>query len=169
MLASIGAYIASDRQLLTPFGQIGTVIGVYDIPAAHVSIDAVLSNTRPTAPYRGAGRPEAIYLIERAMEDAARELNIDPIELRRRNIIPDEKIPFKSSARPLLRLRPVPPQHGHSPCRPATTPASPPAAKIRQSAACCAASAWPTRSSRPPAPRRNSPKSASIPAAARCC
>ncbi len=100
MLASIGAYIASDRQLLTPFGQIGTVIGVYDIPAAHVSIDAVLSNTSPTAPYRGAGRPEAIYLIERAMEDAAHELNIDPIELRRRNMIPDEKIPFKSPLGP---------------------------------------------------------------------
>ena len=59
MLASIGAYIASDRQLLTPFGQIGTVVGVYDIPAAYVTIDAVLSNTSPTAPYRGAGRPEA--------------------------------------------------------------------------------------------------------------
>ena len=100
MLASIGAYIASDRQLLTPFGQIGTVIGVYDIPAAYVSIDAVLSNTPPTAPYRGAGRPEAIYLIERAMEAAARELRIDPIELRRRNIIPDSKLPFKSPLGP---------------------------------------------------------------------
>ena len=71
MLASIGAYIASDRQLLTPFGQIGTVVGMYDIPAACVTIDAVLSNTSPTAPYRGAGRPEASYLIERAMEAAA--------------------------------------------------------------------------------------------------
>lgn len=100
MLASIGAYIASDRQLLTPFGQIGTVIGVYDIPAAYVSIDAVLSNTPPTAPYRGAGRPEAIYLIERAMEAAARELHLDPIELRRRNIIPDARLPFKSPLGP---------------------------------------------------------------------
>lgn len=87
MLASIGAYIASDRQLLTPFGQIGTVTGVYDIPAAHVTIDAVLSNTNPTAPYRGAGRPEAIYLIERILEVAAEEMGIDPIELRRRNLV----------------------------------------------------------------------------------
>jgi carbon-monoxide dehydrogenase large subunit len=100
MLASIGAYIASDRQLLTPFGQIGTVVGVYDIPAAYVSIDAVLSNTSPTAPYRGAGRPEASYLIERAMEAAAQELQIDPIELRRRNIIPDTKMPFKNPLGP---------------------------------------------------------------------
>jgi carbon-monoxide dehydrogenase large subunit len=101
MLASIGAYIASDRQLLTPFGQIGTVTGVYDIPAAHVSIDAVLSHTSPTAPYRGAGRPEAIYLIERVIEAAARELAIDPIELRRRNIIPPAKLPYRAPLGPL--------------------------------------------------------------------
>src|SRR6516162_449708 len=100
MLASIGAYIASDRQLLTPFGQIGTVVGVYDIPAAYVAIDAVLSNTSPTAPYRGAGRPEASYIIERAMEAAARELNIDSIELRRRNVIPDAKMPYKTALGP---------------------------------------------------------------------
>ena len=112
MLASIGAYIASDRQLLTPFGQIGTVVGVYDIPAAYVTIDAVLSNTSPTAPYRGAGRPEAIYLIERAMEAAARELNIDPIELRRRNHHSRSKMPYKTRARPVLRLRRVQPEHG---------------------------------------------------------
>ena len=100
MLANIGAYVGSDRQFLTPFGQIGTVIGVYDIPAAHVTIDAVLSNTNPTAPYRGAGRPEACYLIERAMEAAARELDIDPLELRRRNVIPPARMPFKSPLGP---------------------------------------------------------------------
>ncbi|HJS86441.1 MAG TPA: molybdopterin cofactor-binding domain-containing protein, partial [Acetobacteraceae bacterium] len=100
MLANIGAYVGSDRQFLTPFGQIGTVTGVYDIPAAHVRIDAVLSNTSPTAPYRGAGRPEAAYLIERAMEAAARELGINPIELRRRNIIKPERMPFKAPLGP---------------------------------------------------------------------
>jgi carbon-monoxide dehydrogenase large subunit len=100
MLASIGAYIASDRQLLTPFGQIITLTGVYDIPAAHVTIDAVLSNTNPTAPYRGAGRPEAMYLIERIIEDAARELGIDRIELRRRNVIRPERMPYKAPLGP---------------------------------------------------------------------
>ena len=54
----------------------------------------------PTAPYRGAGRPEASYIIERAIEAAARELNIDPIELRRRNIIPDAKLPYKTALGP---------------------------------------------------------------------
>src|SRR6516165_4728547 len=100
MLASIGAYIASDRQLLTPFGQIGTVVGVYDIPTAYVTIDAVLSNTSPTAPYRGAGRPEASYLIERIIEDAARELELDPIELRRRNIISPAAMPYQTALGP---------------------------------------------------------------------
>ena len=54
----------------------------------------------PTAPYRGAGRPEASYLIERAMEAAAHELNIDPIELRRRNLIPQAKMPYKTPLGP---------------------------------------------------------------------
>ncbi len=101
MLASIGAYIASDRQLLTPFGQIITLTGVYDIPAAHVTIDAVLSNTNPTAPYRGAGRPEAIYLIERIIEAAASELGIDPVELRRRNVIQPQAMPYKAALGPV--------------------------------------------------------------------
>jgi carbon-monoxide dehydrogenase large subunit len=101
MLASIGAYIGSDRQLLTPFGQIVTLSGVYAIPAAHVTIDAVLSNTSPTAPYRGAGRPEAIYLMERIIEVAAREIGIDPIELRRRNIIRPEAMPYKAPLGPV--------------------------------------------------------------------
>ncbi len=49
----------------------------------------VLSNTNPTAPYRGAGRPEAIYLIERLIDDAARELGVDRVELRRKNMLPE--------------------------------------------------------------------------------
>ena len=101
MLASIGAYIASDRQLLTPFGQIITLTGVYNIPAAHVTIDAVLSNTNPTAPYRGAGRPEAIYLIERIIEVAAAEMGIDPVELRRRNVVRPEAIPYRAPLGPV--------------------------------------------------------------------
>jgi carbon-monoxide dehydrogenase large subunit len=101
MLANIGAYIASDRQLLTPFGMIVTVVGVYNIPAAYVAIKGVLSNTSPTAPYRGAGRPEASYLIERAFEDAAGELGIDAVELRRRNTIPAASMPFQSPLGPL--------------------------------------------------------------------
>jgi carbon-monoxide dehydrogenase large subunit len=101
MLASIGAYIGSDRQLLTPFGQIHTLTGVYDIPAAHVTIDAVLSNTSPTAPYRGAGRPEAAYLMESIIEVAARELGLDPVELRRRNVIQPAAMPYRTPLGPV--------------------------------------------------------------------
>jgi aerobic carbon-monoxide dehydrogenase large subunit len=100
MEANIGAYIGSDRQLLTPFGMIGTVVGVYDIPAAYVAINAVLSNTSPTAPYRGAGRPEATYLIERVIEATARELGMDAIALRRRNIIPASAMPYQTALGP---------------------------------------------------------------------
>jgi carbon-monoxide dehydrogenase large subunit len=101
MLANLGAYVGSDRQLLTPFGQIVTLTGVYDIPAAYVTIDAVLSNTNPTAPYRGAGRPEASYLIESIIEVAARELKIDSVELRRRNLIKPEAMPYRAALGPI--------------------------------------------------------------------
>ena len=100
MLANIGAYVGSDRNLLSPFGMIGTVLGVYLIPTAYINVVGVLSNTNPTAPYRGAGRPEAIYLIERLIDDAARELGIDRVELRRRNLLPESAMPYQSPVGP---------------------------------------------------------------------
>ena len=71
--------------------------GVYDIPAAHVAVLAVMANTNGTAPYRGAGRPEATYVIERLIDDAARELGFDPVELRRSNLIPPQAMPYKTA------------------------------------------------------------------------
>ena len=100
MLANIGAYVGSDRNLLSPFGMIGTVLGVYLIPTAYINVVGVLSNTNPTAPYRGAGRPEAIYLIERLIDDAARELGVDRVELRRRNMLPESALPYQSPVGP---------------------------------------------------------------------
>jgi aerobic carbon-monoxide dehydrogenase large subunit len=100
MLANLGAYVGSDRNLLTPFGMIGTVNGVYRIPAAYVRVIGLLSNTNPTAPYRGAGRPEAIYLIERLIDDAARELNVDRLELRRINMLQPASLPYQSPLGP---------------------------------------------------------------------
>jgi carbon-monoxide dehydrogenase large subunit len=95
--ANVGAYISSERNLLATFGNVGTLTGVYDIPAAHVSVLAVMANTNGTAPYRGAGRPEATYVIERLIDDAARQLHDDPIDLRRRNMIPNEKLPYRTA------------------------------------------------------------------------
>ena len=113
MLANIGAYVGSDRNLLSPFGMIGTVLGVYLIPKAYINVVGVLSNTNPTAPYRGAGRPEAIYLIERLIDDAARELGVDRVELRRKNMLSEAALPYQSPVGPYLRLRRVREEHGH--------------------------------------------------------
>ena len=96
-LANVGAYISSERNLLATFGNVGTLTGVYDIPAAHVAVLAVMANTNGTAPYRGAGRPEATYVIERLIDDAARELAVDPIELRSRNLIASSALPCKTA------------------------------------------------------------------------
>ncbi len=97
MKANIGAYVGSDRNLLAPFVNVGAMVGVYAFPAAHVHVTGVLTNTNPTAPYRGAGRPEAIYVIERLIDDAARELGFDPVELRRKNLIPPTAMPCKTA------------------------------------------------------------------------
>jgi carbon-monoxide dehydrogenase large subunit len=96
-LANVGAYISSERNLLASFGNVGTLTGVYDIRAAHVAVLAVMSNTNGTAPYRGAGRPEATYVIERLIDDAARELGFDPVELRTKNLIPTSAMPYKTA------------------------------------------------------------------------
>lgn len=69
---------------------------VYDVPVAAVHINAVLTNTVPTAPYRGAGRPEATHVIERMLDIAATELGIERDEIRRRNMVPHEKLPYRS-------------------------------------------------------------------------
>ena len=61
--------------------------GQYDIPAIYAEVDAVYTNTAPVDAYRGAGRPEATYVVERIVETAAREMKIDPAEFRRRNFI----------------------------------------------------------------------------------
>jgi len=95
-LAGLGAYVSSDRNLLSTFQSVSAVVGVYTIPAAHVRITGVMTNTNPTAPYRGAGRPEAIYLIERIIDDAARELGLDRLDLRRKNLIPPAAMPWKT-------------------------------------------------------------------------
>jgi len=95
-LANLGAYA-------TPAGVvIQLMIGpwvstsIYDIQTIDIRIRGVLTHTTPTAAYRGAGRPEAIYIIERLMDAAARELALDPAELRRRNMIRREQMPYRN-------------------------------------------------------------------------
>jgi carbon-monoxide dehydrogenase large subunit len=95
--ANAGAYISSDRNMLATISNVGGLVGVYDIPAAHVAVHGVLTHTSPTAPYRGAGRPEATFVIERLIDDAAREFGVDRVALRKRNLIAPEAFPYKTA------------------------------------------------------------------------
>ena len=94
LLGDMGAYL----QLVTPgIPLLGAFLyaGVYDLPAAYdFSCTSVFTNMTPTDAYRGAGRPEATYAIERAMDALAAKIGVDPIELRRRNFIQAEQFPY---------------------------------------------------------------------------
>jgi carbon-monoxide dehydrogenase large subunit len=95
-LANVGAYPsttgAAIQLLIGPW----VTTSIYDIPLIDLQYTAVLSNTSPTGAYRGAGRPEAIYMTERLMDAAARRLKLDPAELRRRNMIRPDQFPYKN-------------------------------------------------------------------------
>jgi carbon-monoxide dehydrogenase large subunit len=92
---NVGAYL-TPRSAGPGTNNVGGVAGVYRTPAIHHETTGVYTHTTPTGPYRGAGRPEATYAIERVIDVAARELGIDPVELRRRNLIPASAMPFKT-------------------------------------------------------------------------
>lgn len=95
-LSNLGAYNSEFAQNIqsTLFSKVLT--GAYDIPTALLTVKGVYTNTVPVDAYRGAGRPEAIYVLERTMDYAARVLNIDPWELRRRNFIPADAFPYRT-------------------------------------------------------------------------
>ena len=95
LIADIGAY----NMLLTAAIPTLTMLmanGTYDIPAIRTTLTEVFTNKTPTDAYRGAGRPEATYFVERAMDMLARELNMDPAELRRRNFIKSNQFPYQT-------------------------------------------------------------------------
>jgi carbon-monoxide dehydrogenase large subunit len=95
---NIGAYL-SNGTVLQPTGNIvRNSIGVYATPLQEVTAKAMFTNTSPVGPYRGAGRPEGNYYIERLLDTAAREMNIDPAEIRRRNHIQPDALPYKTPA-----------------------------------------------------------------------
>jgi carbon-monoxide dehydrogenase large subunit len=92
---ALGAYLqsAAASPVLTAARMMPSL---YDIGALHVVSKAVFTNTSPIGVYRGAGRPEANYILERLIDRAAAELNIDPIELRRRNLLPSSALPYRT-------------------------------------------------------------------------
>jgi carbon-monoxide dehydrogenase large subunit len=92
--AAVGAYAQVGSNVFIM--NLGTLAGVYRTPAIFAEVTAVFTNTNPMRPYRGNGRPEFAYVIERMVDEAAAELGISGVELRRRNMIPPEAMPFKS-------------------------------------------------------------------------
>ncbi len=93
-LGNTGAYFTGIAHFIVTLHVAGCLPTVYDIPLAQVNAKCVFSNTVPTGPYRGAGRPEASYLLERVIDAAADQTGIDAAELRRRNLIAPDKMPF---------------------------------------------------------------------------
>jgi aerobic carbon-monoxide dehydrogenase large subunit len=94
LIADAGAY--SSRGVFIPFVTQRMASGTYRIPRLEIRPTVVLTNTTPTGPYRGAGRPEAAALCERAVDLVADELGLDPVEVRRRNLIGPDEFPYTS-------------------------------------------------------------------------
>lgn len=86
-IANLGAYMSLFSSCVPTYLYATLLSGQYDIPAIHANVRAVYTNTAPVDAYRGAGRPEATYLLERTIETAAREMGVSPAELRRKNFI----------------------------------------------------------------------------------
>jgi aerobic carbon-monoxide dehydrogenase large subunit len=92
---NVGAYIEGAGAIPILFS-LKLASTVYDIPAVAVTSSLVFTNTAPTVPYRGAGRPEAVYIMERLVDQAAREMRIDPAELRKKNLIRPDTFPYET-------------------------------------------------------------------------
>ena len=96
-LADMGAYAGTTGIIIQVLIGPWVSTSIYDIRTIDLQFDAVLTNTAPTAAYRGAGRPEAIYLIERLFDVAARKIGLEPDEIRRRNLIAPEQMPYTNA------------------------------------------------------------------------
>jgi carbon-monoxide dehydrogenase large subunit len=94
IVGNVGAYACTPGAVIVVAVGPKVITGVYHIPALHLKAKALLTNTNLVSAYRGAGRPEAIYLIERLMDQAAAQMGMDPAELRRRNFIQPGQMPY---------------------------------------------------------------------------
>ena len=93
ILVDCGA--ANPLGVVQPYNTIAHLCGCYEVPALEATATGVVTNKAPLSPYRGAGRPEAVFAMERILDAAAREAGIDPLELRRRNLIPAAAMPYE--------------------------------------------------------------------------
>ncbi len=97
LIANMGAYLSENAVFVPELGASMTT-GLYDIPLIDLTIRNVYTNTCPVDAYRGAGRPEAAYLVERLADECARDLGMEPAAIRRINFIPKENFPYKTAA-----------------------------------------------------------------------
>ncbi|MBL8709365.1 MAG: xanthine dehydrogenase family protein, partial [Rhodospirillaceae bacterium] len=94
--ANMGAYLSTFAPCVPTYLSATLLAGVYTTPAIYAEVKAVFTNTVPVDAYRGAGRPETTYLLERLVEKAARETGIDRVEIRRKNFIPKDAFPYQT-------------------------------------------------------------------------
>jgi carbon-monoxide dehydrogenase large subunit len=95
VVGNLGAYLNS-LSAIPPLRMMAMAPGCYQIQNCHVEVVAVFTNTVPTGPYRGAGRPESVLNIERLVDKAARDLGMDPLEIRRKNFIRPHQFPYRT-------------------------------------------------------------------------
>src|SRR5207249_2469379 len=95
LVADLGAYLYPATATI-PVTTAMLLTGAYDIASAEVEVTGVATNKVPTGPYRGAGRPEAAFLVERMVDLAAADLEADPAEVRRRNLLPADRFPHRT-------------------------------------------------------------------------
>ena len=96
-IANLGAYLSNFAPFVATAAGVSMLVGCYSIPTAYVNVQGVFTNTAPVDAYRGAGRPEAIYAIERLVDVAAYDLGLAPDEIRRRNFIPGNAMPYDTA------------------------------------------------------------------------
>ncbi len=103
--ANMGAYLSNFASCIPTYLYATLLAGQYRTPVVYCNVRAVFTNTAPVDAYRGAGRPEATYLLERTVEIAAREMGLDPAEIRRRNFIQPDQFPLPDASGTDLRHR----------------------------------------------------------------
>ncbi|HEX3526979.1 MAG TPA: xanthine dehydrogenase family protein molybdopterin-binding subunit, partial [Thermoanaerobaculia bacterium] len=96
-LANMGAYLSTFAPAVPTYFHSTVLSGPYDIPAIYAEVKAIFTNTVPVDAVRGAGRPEATYLVERLVEKAAREIGMDQVEIRRKNFIRPDQFPYQTA------------------------------------------------------------------------
>ena len=99
-VADLGAYLSTFGAAIPSAIYSALLAGVYGTPAVYVEVTGVFTNTVPTDAYRGAGRPEACYILERLADRAAAAAGVDPVEIRRRNLVPAEAMPYTTPIGP---------------------------------------------------------------------